>query len=54
MGDELGGKIMKSFVELKARTYSYLKENNSEDKKVKSTRKCVIKKPFIFKINKTV
>ena len=34
--DELGGRIMKKFVGLRAKTHSYLKENNDEDKKAKS------------------
>ena len=41
--DELGGKIMKKFVGLKAKTYSYLIDDGSEDKKAKGTNKCVIK-----------
>ena len=41
--DQLGGKIMKEFVDLRAKTYSYLKENNDENKKAKGTKKCVIK-----------
>ena len=32
MRDELGGQIMKTFIGLKAKTYSYLKDNNDEDK----------------------
>ena len=47
MKDELGGKIMKEFVGLRAKTYSYLKENNDEDEKAKGTKKCVIKKKII-------
>ena len=35
MKDELGGKIMEKFVRLRAKTYSYLKDNNDEDKKSK-------------------
>ena len=35
MKDELGGEIMKKLVGLSAKTYSYLKENNNEDKKSK-------------------
>ena len=35
MKDELGGQIMKEFVELRAKIYSYLKDNNDEDKKEK-------------------
>ena len=48
MKDELGGQIVKEFVGLKAKTYSYLKENNNEDKKAKSTKKCVIKRKLKF------
>ena len=32
MKDELGGEITKEFVGLRAKTYSYLKDNNDEDK----------------------
>ena len=35
MKDELDGQIMKTFVGLRAKTYSYLKDNNDEDKKQK-------------------
>ena len=31
---------MKEFVGLKAKTYSYLIENNNEDKKAKGTKVC--------------
>ena len=49
MKDELGGKVMKDFVRWRTKTYSYLKENNDdEDKKVKGTRKCVIKRKLKF------
>ena len=34
---------MKDFVGLRAKTYSYLKDNNDEDKKAKDTKKRVIK-----------
>ena len=30
MKDELGGKIMREFAALRAKTYSYLTKNNSE------------------------
>ena len=36
--DKLGGQIMKEFAGLKAKTYSYLKENNDEDKTPKGTK----------------
>ena len=44
MNDELGGQIMKEFVGIRAKTYSYLQDNNDIDKKAKGTKKCVIKK----------
>ena len=34
---------MKEFVWLRAKIYSYLKENNDEDKEAKGTKTCVIK-----------
>ena len=37
--DELGGKIMKEFVALRAKAYAYLMEDGSEHKKAKGTRK---------------
>ena len=48
MKDELGVKIMEEFVGLRAKTYSYLKDNNDEDKKVKDTKTCVIKRKIKF------
>ena len=47
--DELCGKIMKEFVGLRAKTYSYLIDDDSEHKKVKGTKKCVIKKDLCLK-----
>ena len=38
----LGVQIMKEFVGFRAKTYSYLKGNNDENKQ--STKKCVIKR----------
>ena len=35
--DKLGGKIMKEFCALRAKTYSYLMDDNSEVKKSKGT-----------------
>ena len=48
MKDELGGKIMIKFVELREKTYSYLIADGSEDKKAKGTKKCVIKRKLKF------
>ena len=45
---ELSGKIMPKFVVLRAKTYSYLKDDGSEDKKAKGTKKCVIKRKLKF------
>ena len=44
MKDELDGKIMTEFVGLRARTHSYLIDDGSENKKGKSTKRCIIKK----------
>ena len=51
MKDELGRKVMIS-VGLSAKTYSYLIDDGSEDKK--GTKKCVIKKNLNLKIIKRV
>ena len=48
MTDELGGKIMKTFVGLRVKTYSYLIDDGSEDEKAKGTIKCVIKRKLKF------
>ena len=40
---------MKEFVGLRAKTYAYLMDDNSEHKKAKKTRKCVIKRILMFK-----
>ena len=42
--DELGGKIMTKFIVLRPKTYNYLINDSSKDKKGKDTKKCVIKK----------
>ena len=44
MKDELGRQIMKNFVGLRAKTYSFIKDNNDEDKKAKGTKKVCHKK----------
>ena len=44
MKDELGGKTMTKFVGLRVNMYSYLIDDDSEDKKAKDTKTCVIKR----------
>ena len=44
MKDELAGKIMTKFVGLRAKTYSYLIDDGSDNKNAKGTKKCVIKR----------
>ena len=39
---------LKEFFGLRAKAYSYLKDNNHEDKKAKHTKKCVIKQKTKF------
>ena len=48
MKDELGGKIMKEFAALRAKTYSYLTENSGENKNAKVTKEYVIKRKLKF------
>ena len=46
--DELGARIMKEICALRAKTYSYLIDNDSDAKKFKGTKKCVMKRGIIF------
>ena len=39
MKDESGSQIVQEFVRLRAKTYSYLKDINDEDKKANGTKK---------------
>ena len=48
MKDGLGGKIMREFVGLRSKTYSYLIDDGSENKKAKGIKKCVIKRKLKF------
>ena len=52
MKDELGGKIVKQLVGLRAKICSYLKDENDEDKKAKCTKKkfCHKKKNQIWRL----
>ena len=47
--DELGGKIMKEFVALRAKAYVHLMDDDGEEKISKETRKCLIKHEIMFK-----
>ena len=40
---------MKVFVGVRSNTWAYLMDNNSENKKVKGTKKCIIKKGIVVK-----
>ena len=44
MKDELVGKIMSEFIGLRAKAYSYLIDNNDEDKRAKNPKMCVMKR----------
>ena len=46
-------KITKEFRKLRAKSYSYLIDDGSEDKKANGIKNCVIKKNLILKIIKT-
>ena len=48
MKDELGGKLMIELVVLRPKTYSYLMDDDSEAKKAKGKKKCLIKKMLKF------
>ena len=52
MKDELGGKIMKEFISLRPKMYSYRVDENgdtqSEPKKCKGIKKCVVKNTIRF------
>ena len=47
MKDELGGEIMKEFISLRPKMYSY-RVGNAEPKKCKGIKKCVVKKTITF------
>ena len=48
--DELGGKIMKEFAGLRAKTWAHLMDDDADKKKTKGTKKCVIKWSLCLKI----
>ena len=46
--NELGGKIIKEFFALGAKTYTYLMDDDMETNKAKGVKRCVIKWRLIF------
>ena len=46
--DELGGKIMTEFCALRAKAYAYKLDDDTEKKKAKGTKKCIIKRELMF------
>ena len=48
--DELGGKIMRDFCALRAEAYAYRLDDDTEKKKAKGTKKCIVRREFTFKI----
>ena len=47
--DELGGKIMTEFCALRAKAYAYKLDDDTEKKKAKDTKKCIVKREITFK-----
>ena len=47
--DELGGKILTEFWALRAKAYAYKLDDDTEKKKAKGTKKCIVKREIIFK-----
>ena len=46
--DKLGGKIVTEFCALRAKAYTYKLDDDTEHKKAKGTKKCIIKREFMF------
>ena len=45
--DELGGRIMKELVGIRAKTYAYLMDDDSARIKAKRTKKCNKKRTYV-------
>ena len=52
--DELSGKIIAKFIGLRAKTYIFLTDDGSKDKKAKDSRKCVVKRNLNSKTIKSI
>ena len=48
MKDNFGGKIIAKLVGLRAKAYSFLLDDGSEDKKEKCTKTCFVKRKLKF------
>ena len=46
--DEIGGKIMTEFCALGAKSYAYKLDDDTEHKKAKGTKKCIVKRELMF------
>ena len=46
--DELGRKIMKEFWTLKAKAYAYKLDDDTEKKRAKGTKRCIVKRELMF------
>ena len=46
--EKLGGKIIKEFCALRTKTYSYLMNDDTEHKKAKGTKKCIVKRTLML------
>ena len=46
--DELGGKIMTEFCALRVKAYAYKLDDDTEHKKAKGTKKCIIKRELML------
>ena len=47
--DKLVGRILIEFAGLRAKTYAYLMDDDTEHKKANGTKKCIIKRELMFK-----
>ena len=47
--DELGGKITIEFCALRAKAYTYKLDDDTEMKKAKGTKKCIVKREITFR-----
>ena len=50
--DELVGKIMTEFCALRAKAYAFKLDDDTEKKRAKGTKKCIVKREITFKNNK--